>query len=674
MRDVFVVEDSKFDRAKIKEVLDDLEYQTEYFSEAEKVLKILRDKKENDLPELLIVDIVLAGKLSGYQLAEKIKNNCGEIPIIFLTGDSADKDKTAQQLLRGDLYLNKPVNQNELKNNIKIIMEKASLDNFIEKRMNKNIVKNLEHQIWYYKDPYTYKMVNQSYAEFLGKNKEEFSNEYIYNIFPPKDAEKIISENIEIFLQKKTFKRERWYKNSNGENRLLSVKKTPIFNNKGDVENILCQAEDITDQNILENELRRNRDNLQRIIEAVPDMIFLINVEGDILDLWTGDESKLLYPKKEALTKNIKEFLSEEAYNICQQKITELFNQKEAATFEYSLIISEKKKYYEAKMINLSSNDHNAHKQKIIVSVRDITERKESSIKLENLSREYETILSNVENAIFLINVKNNDLRFQRLNSFHEEATGLKTEEIKGKTPVEAFGKEFGQRLERNYRRCLEKKESISYEEKLNLPAGKRIWLTKLAPVINDNGEVEKIVGSSLDITENKIKEQKIEYLSFHDKMTGLYNRRYFENEMQRLDSSRKLPVTVMIADLDDLKYINDNFGHHEGDKYITTAAQMVKESIRSEDIAARIGGDEFAIILPQTDLNGGQKIYQRIKEKESKDLREENTIDTFSISIEYAVKDKKDLNLEEVYKKADQKMYANKAENKKNSDFNIKK
>lgn len=290
------------------------------------------------------------------------------------------------------------------------------------------------------------------------------------------------------------------------------------------------------------------------------------------------------------------------------------------------------------------------------------------------MSREYETILSNVENAIFLIDVEDDNLKFQRLNSFHEEATGLKTEEIKGKTPVEAFGKEFGKKLERNYRSCLEKKESISYEEKLDLPAGKRIWLTKLAPVLNKNGEVEKIVGSSLDITENKIKEQKIEYLSFHDKMTGLYNRRYFENEMQRLDSSRKLPVTVMIADLDDLKYINDNFGHHEGDNYITTAAQMIKESTRNEDIAARIGGDEFAIILPQTDLNGAQKIYQRIKEKQRKYLKEANTIDTFSISIGYAVKDKKDLNLEEVYKKADQKMYANKAENKKNSDFSIKK
>lgn len=660
--DIFVVEDSKFDRAKIQEILTELKYEAKYFSKAEKVIECLKNKNIDKLPKLIIVDIILAGQLSGYQLAEKIKKNC-EIPIIFLTAASTEREQAVQEILNGDLFLSKPINKNELKYNIKIIIEKSEVDTLIEKKINKNIVKNLEHLIWYYNAPYTYKMVNKSYAQFIGKKKEDFSNEYIYNILAPKEAEEIILENIEIFLQKKSFKKEKWCRNANGESRLLSVKKVPILNDKGNVENILCQAEDITEQNILENELRRNRDNLQQIIEAVPDMIFLVSRSGNVLDLWTGDESKLLFSKRESLGKNIKEFLSKKAYEIYQKKAAKVFNYNKAATFEYSLIIKQKKRYYEAKMLSLSADEK---KEKIIISVRDITERKESSIQLENLSREYETILSNVENAIFLINVDKKNLKFQRLNNFHERATGLKTEEIKGKTPIEAFGKEFGQKLEKNYRRCLEEKNIVSYEEELNLPAGKRIWLTKLAPVINNKGEVEKIVGSSLDITENKIKEQKIEYLSFHDKMTGLYNRRYFENEMQRLDSSRNLPITIMIADLDDLKYINDNFGHHAGDDYIITAAKMIKESTRNEEIVARIGGDEFAIILPNTGAEGAQKIYQRIKEKEAEYLKEKNSNSRFSISVGYSVKNNKELELEEVFKIADQKMYINKSNNKK--------
>ena len=661
LADIFVVEDSKFDRVMIKEVLVELEYSAEYFTKAETVMDMVKKIKQDKLPKLIVVDIVLAGEISGYHLAQELKKNY-DIPIIFLTAASDNNNQVNQQLLSGDLFLNKPIDQNELKNNIRIIIEKNKVDNIIAKKVNENIIKNIEQQIWYYKDPYTYKMVNQSYALFLGVNEEKFVDEFIYNILAPMTAEEVIAENIDIFLKKKTFSKEKWYRNSNGENRLLAIKKTPIFNENGDVENIFCQAEDITSQNILENELRRNRDNLQRIIEAVPDMIFLINKSGDVLDLWTGDESKLLYPKKEALGKNIKDFLTKQAYNLCLNKIDELFVQKEPTTFEYSLLIDKEKQYYEAKMLNLNSSKEN---QRIIVSVRDISERKESSLKLENLSREYETILSNVENAIFLINVENDILRFQRLNSFHEKATGLKTEDIKGKTPVEVFGDKLGNRLEANYRRCLEEKRNISYEEELILPAGKRIWLTKLTPVINKNEEVEKIVGSSLDITENKIKEKEIQYLSFHDEMTGLYNRRYFENEIKRLNSSRKLPITIMISDLDNLKYVNDNFGHQEGDNYIITAAQMIADSTREEDIVARIGGDEFAFILPETDSRGAKKIYQRIKEKQSKYLKQNNVIDIFSISIGYAVKNKKELSLEEIFKKADQKMYENKAKNK---------
>lgn len=218
--------------------------------------------------------------------------------------------------------------------------------------------------------------------------------------------------------------------------------------------------------------------------------------------------------------------------------------------------------------------------------------------------------------------------------------------------------------MEANYRRCLRNKSVITYEEELDLPAGKKVWLTKLTPVIN-KGKVEKIVGSSLDITENKRKEKEIEYLSFHDEMTGLYNRRYFENEMKRLESSRKLPITIIIADLDNLKSVNDNFGHQVGDKYIKNASKMINDSIRDEDIAARIGGDEFAIILTETDYEGAEKIYQRIKTAEKKYLEQDSAIDVFSISIGYAVKNKRNLKLEKIFKKADQKMYLNKKKNK---------
>lgn len=131
---IFVVEDSRFDRAKIEETLIEMDYSAEYFSEGEEVLEILKNKKYEKMPNLLIIDIILDGDLNGYQLAQKLKERY-DIPIIFLTADSNNRKEISKQLLSGDLFLSKPINQNELKNNIKIIIEKNKAANIIEKKL-----------------------------------------------------------------------------------------------------------------------------------------------------------------------------------------------------------------------------------------------------------------------------------------------------------------------------------------------------------------------------------------------------------------------------------------------------------------------------------------------------------------------------------------------------------
>jgi PAS domain S-box-containing protein len=126
----------------------------------------------------------------------------------------------------------------------------------------------------------------------------------------------------------------------------------------------------------------------------------------------------------------------------------------------------------------------------------------------------YQIVFNNTRDALFIMEIdEKQDFRFLQLNPAHEKLTGLKTEDVAGKTPVEAVGPEVGKAVEAHYRECYKKKETISYEEVLVLPSGKKFWSTQLSPVIN-NGKVTHIVGSSRNITRRKVLEEENKELS----------------------------------------------------------------------------------------------------------------------------------------------------------------
>ncbi len=178
----------------------------------------------------------------------------------------------------------------------------------------------------------------------------------------------------------------------------------------------------------------------------------------------------------------------------------------------------------------------------------------------------------------------------------------------------------------------------------------------------------ERVQISIVDITERKEAEEKLRFISFHDALTGLYNRAYFEEEMERLSGSRKYPISIIACDLDGLKQINDQQGHDAGDRAIQSAAKVLGfHTFRKEDMVARIGGDEFIIILPAVDLNQTPTIMNRIMggvEQFNNSQIDDGMYRPISLSFGHAVVHENG-SLDEAYKTADKAMYKNKEDKK---------
>lgn len=182
--------------------------------------------------------------------------------------------------------------------------------------------------------------------------------------------------------------------------------------------------------------------------------------------------------------------------------------------------------------------------------------------------------------------------------------------------------------------------------------------LANLASIAYENAYLYR--EAQRELSDRRQTEKLLQYQSFHDSLTGLYNRTYFEEEMQRLDKRRKGSVGLIMLDVDGLKLINDTLGHEKGDVLLTSAAHILSLCFRESDVVARIGGDEFAALLAPADEESLEIACKRIRAKTDEFNRRQLQAH-ISLSIGYAFADSPAVPMRELFKRADNNMYREK-------------
>jgi diguanylate cyclase (GGDEF)-like protein/PAS domain S-box-containing protein len=327
----------------------------------------------------------------------------------------------------------------------------------------------------------------------------------------------------------------------------------------------------------------------------------------------------------------------------------------------------------ELRDLTYAINSMSLHVKKYTDEVEEkVTERTRL---LEEGSRLVQEVLDTTPNLLCIMNTEID--QFNYVNREYADYFGVDCEEMLNMGPTFIRGRVHpnDKRISKEHENELLKakdEEVIQSDFRMANANGEWRWVSMRSIVFQRNRDHDPklVLYVGQDITELKNTEEKLRYLSIHDQLTGLYNRLYFEEEIARLERGRIFPISTIVGDVDNLKCINDTYGHAQGDEVLKTAAQILRTSFRAEDVVARMGGDEFIALLPSASTEAANRVMERIQEKVQLHPLLMNKI-PISISLGAATIEKGQ-SLSDALKLADDRMYLAKQQKKNQSNRNL--
>ncbi|KSU63679.1 hypothetical protein AS034_05375 [[Bacillus] enclensis] len=300
--------------------------------------------------------------------------------------------------------------------------------------------------------------------------------------------------------------------------------------------------------------------------------------------------------------------------------------------------------------------------EKIIGTFYDMTDFLEVKEKLEEKEKQIETIYNNLEEVIWSIDVKSKKVLFCS-NGF-EEIYGYSLESVISSPSFweNVLHPKDKEKIMKSIK-GLFVGEKVLIKHRFIHSSGDTRWAdTKCFPVLNENGELIRIDGIMWDITEEKVAEEKIQHSAYHDYLTDLPNRRMFDESVQELlNDNMANNFSVLLLDLDRFKHVNDMLGHEIGDELLIAVSKRLKECVADKHLVARMGGDEFAVILYDVQVEEAIRISNLI----TSEVRKVYTIGEFDLHITtsigisvYPFEDGEDVTAKSILKTADTALY----------------
>ena len=407
-----------------------------------------------------------------------------------------------------------------------------------------------------------------------------------------------------------------------------------------------------------QTELEESRTRYSDLYDFAPASYFTFGTHGLILEANLTAAKELGIERSLLINKPFRTYIVAEDRDIFHSHLQKVFNTENRQTCEIKLKRKDGSEFY-AQLESIGAEESSGNNI-CRTSAINITERKRADEAMRESQERYHSLVDSAEDSIYLVD---RDCKYLFINKKHLSRLGLSGDEYLGCSYGDHHSQDDTKWFFEKVIRVFSTGESIIHEHKS--PGDGRYFLLTFSPVKKPDGTITSVTVISKDITKLKIMEGKLKALALTDKLTGLYNRRgvfTLVEQLLKLSKRQKTGIFMLYTDIDNLKEINDTWGHKEGDLVIIDIANILKMNYRDSDVVARIGGDEFVVIPVGTDGDNIEEINSRLQKSIQIHNAKVNRSYKLSLSIGIAYYDPKNpCSVDELLAQGDKLMYEQK-------------